>query len=154
MDGFKKSLGDGFGGLASGIGDTVNLLTNLLDYINPISDDFFLKVALVPSDDYFNNYFDEIKQEFDKRLNLDSLNTFINAVINPVKTIENFGTTPDFEINLPKKYGGVTVKIIDFSYWQLYKDPIIAFMRVVLWLGFVFKVHKSMPSIINGNGFK
>lgn len=56
-----SSIGDLLKSVGGWFADLFGYLADLLSYINPFSDNFILKVALIPSDGFFGEYFAELK---------------------------------------------------------------------------------------------
>lgn len=137
-EGFQ-SLKDGFKGFISSI---VDPLKTLLEYLNPVSDKFFLKVALVPRSGYFQDYFTELKGAFDVKLPIvGQLFDFFKVVANA--TILD-APAPQFNIN----YMGHSMSIIDFSYVIQYRTIIVNFTRFIAWFFFLKRLYNRVPSMI------
>ena len=136
-----EALGQGFNTFVSTIGQIIN-------YINPWHDDFFLKVALVPSEGFLEAYVTDVKVMFDGKFTFiseirDFLGNLFGAVIDPDPA------PPEFKINLPGgKWGQGSVKIIDFSLFAPYRAFILNFIRVLLWIPFLLKLYRRLPSLV------
>jgi len=136
-----NELGQGFNSFVSTIGQIIN-------YINPWHDDFFLKVALVPSEGFLEEYVTDIKVMFDGKFTFisdlrDFLGNLFDAVVDPDPN------PPEFEINLPGgKWGQGKVQIIDFSMFARYRPFILNFFRVLLWIPFLMKLYRRLPELI------
>lgn len=135
----KDSIGGWFTNLMTSIGD-------ILSYLNPLSDKFFLKIAFVPQDGYFNGYFTDIKTTFDSKLPI--IGT-ISSVVNSIKDATVNGDAPDFKVSLPGgKWGNGQVSIFNFAILAPYRDTILTILRVLIWLPFILKQYKRIPKVI------
>lgn len=136
-----RDIGDWFSGVVASI-------DNIVSYLNPFSDTFFLKLAFVPSEGFFESFVSDIKQAYDEKFAFTHqvgyvLGRLFGAVIN-----EN-PEPPSFTITLPGgKWGTGTVKIIDFGVLSDYRFFIRNFIRVLIWVPFLMKLYKKLPSII------
>lgn len=136
-----EALGQGFNSFVSTIGQIIN-------YINPWHEDFFLRVALVPSEGFIQEYVTDIKEMFDGKFTFinqirDFLGNLFDAVVDPDPN------PPEFEINLPGgKWGQGKVQIIDFSLFARYRPFILNFLRVLLWIPFLMKLYRRLPQLI------
>lgn len=136
-----EALGQGFNSFVNTIGEIIN-------YINPWHEEFFLRVALVPSEGFLEEYVTDIKEMFDGRFTFisdlrDFLGNLFDAVVDPDPN------PPEFEINLPGgKWGQGKVKIIDFSLFAQYRPFILNFFRVLLWIPFLMKLYRRLPQLI------
>ncbi len=138
---FANSVGEWFAQLFVTIGE-------ILDHLNPFSEKFFLKIAFIPSDGYFERFASDIKQSFDGKFE------FISEIGNALKKLFGgvFDTDPEppeFTVNLPGgKWGEGKVKVIDFSLFADYRPFILNFIRVMLWIPFLIKLYKKLPDIV------
>jgi len=136
-----EALGQGFNSFVSTIGEIIN-------YINPWHEDFFLRVALVPSEGFIEDYVTDIKEMFDGKFTFiseirDFLGNLFGAVVDPDPD------PPEFKINLPGgKWGTGSVIIIDFSLFATYRAFILNFIRVLLWIPFMLKLYRRLPSLV------
>ena len=136
-----EALGQGFNSFVNNIGEIIN-------YINPWHEDFFLRVALVPSEGFIQEYVTDIKEMFDGKFTFisdlrDFLGNLFDAVVDPDPN------PPEFEITLPGgKWGSGKVEIIDFSIFARYRPFILNFFRVLLWIPFLMKLYRRLPQLI------
>lgn len=147
-----QSLADGFNNLINGIRDffedTIAAIGEVLNYLNPLSEKFILKIAFIPSEGYFEEFAGEIKQSFDNKF------AFISGIGDVLKrlfncVIDTDPKPPEFTVNLPGgKWGRGKVKIIDFSYFAEYRPYILNFIRVLLWVPFLIRLYKRLPNLI------
>ena len=136
-----NALGEGFNSFVTAIGEVIN-------YLNPWHENFFLKVAFIPSEGFFESYVTDIKEMFDGKFTFiseirDFLGNLFDAVVDPDPN------PPEFEINLPGGKGGQgKVQIIDFSLFARYRPFILNFFRVLLWIPFLMKLYRRLPELI------
>lgn len=141
-------LADPIIGLTEGFNSFVNVIGEVINYMNPWHENFFLKVAFIPSEGYLEAYVTDIKEMFDGKFTFiseirDFLGNLFGAVIDPNPD------PPEFTINLPGgKWGSGSVKIIDFSMFAQYRAFILNFIRVILWIPFLLKLYKRLPSLV------
>lgn len=136
------------GELSEGFNSFVNTIGEIINYINPWHDDFFLRPAFIPSEGYIESYVTDIKVMFDGKFTFiselrDFLGNLFGAVVDPDPA------PPEFKINLPGgKWGQGSVKIIDFSLFAPYRSFILNFIRVLLWIPFLLKLYRRLPSLV------
>lgn len=125
--------------------DTVSNLTN---YIKPTSDEFFIKIAFVPDDEFFSDYFTDIYDTFYEEMGF--LFEIGNALIDMISAFNSAsnGEIPVFTLSLPSNYGGGTFSIIDFSFYHDHRGLIQDFIRFAAWFAFLWKTYKKIPSLI------
>ena len=134
--------------LGQGFNSFVNTIGEIINYINPWHDDFFLRVALIPSDGFIQEYVTDIKEMFDGKFTFisqirDFLGNLFDAVVDPDPN------PPEFEINYSGgKWGQGKVQIIDFSLFARYRPFILNFFRVLLWIPFLMKLYRRLPQLI------
>lgn len=105
------SLGRFFGDLFDDLADLLSNFVDLLDYINPLSENNFLRILLIPSDGYFDSYVADFKTEINKKFPIfqqtldtwDSLKTAVSDRLDGWK-----GFTVDLS-----KYGAGQLVIVD-----------------------------------------
>ena len=134
--------------IKQGINTFVNSISNVINFINPWSDEFFLTVAFIPSDGFIETYVADIKEMFDGKFTFiseirDFLGNLFGAVVEPNPE------PPEFTINMPGgKWGTGSLKIIDFSLFAPYRSFILNFIRVLLWIPFLLKLYRRLPSLV------
>ena len=157
------ALGEGFNNFIDGVGDFFeNLIEslgtwfedlgqwfdNLISYLDPTSERFFLTLSIIPSEGYLEEYATDIKTMLDGKFTFiseirDFLGNLFGAVIDPDPA------PPEFKINLPGgKWGQGSLKIIDFSLFAPYRAFILNFIRVLLWIPFLLKLYKRLPQLV------
>lgn len=108
-----------------------------------------MKLAFVPSDGFISEKFDELKVEFDDRMPI--IGTFtelFNSITQAQGAKRAESTKPRFEIELPGRWGGQRVEVINFDIIDPYIPYIKTFIRFVLWVPFLIKIYKRLPQII------
>ena len=123
-------------------------IRELVNLLNPLHEKFFLRVAFIPSAGYIEEFRTDIKAIFDNKFSfINEIRDFL-AFIFSSPIIDNPGP-PEFKITLPGgKWGTGSVQIIDFSIFEDYRLFIINFVRVFLWIPFLIKLYKRLPSIV------
>ena len=144
------NLVDDINGLATSIGEWFNdlfsTLGEILNYLNPFHENFFLKIAFIPSEGFIPNKFDELKDVLDDRLPIIGTFTGIFDSITQVQSIDS--TSPTFTMELPGKWGGQTVQVINFDPIDPYVPYIKTLIRFFLWIPFIIKMYKRLPQVI------
>lgn len=131
-----------------GFNSFVNSISSIINFLDPTHEDFFLTKAVIPSEGYIESYVTDIKVMFDGKFTFiselrDFLGNLFGAVVDPNPA------PPEFRINLPGgKWGAGSVKIIDFSLFAPYRAFILNFIRVTLWIPFLLKLYKRLPSLV------
>lgn len=123
----------------------IDLITSLVDYINPFSPNFFIKIAFIPSDGFFTYY---VSEHFSNIMNSFWVVQLYTSVTDQLKELAVDSPKPIFQVNLPAKYGGTTVNVIDFSFYDEYRDYIHLFIKVGAWLFFIKSLVRRAPQII------
>lgn len=104
-----------------------------------------LERVFVPSATYFDTYFDDVKEEADRKLPIiNDLGTFFNSISN----VDYISKCPRFTITLPSSWGGGTHDIIDFSLYNDYRSYVLLFFRGILWFTFLRKLYKKLPDVV------
>lgn len=132
-------------GIPDLITSVIDLITSLVDYINPFSPNFFLKIAFIPSDGFFTYY---VSEHFSNIMNSFWVVQLYTSVTDQLKAIAIESPKPIFEITLPAKYGGQTLSVIDFSFYDEYRDYIHLFIKVTTWFFFLKSIVRRAPDII------
>lgn len=140
------SIGDWFSSLGNRILQGLEVLgQTITDGIANV-----LKFLFIPSDDYFDNKINPIKDKF----------AFVNDIIDTIDIISDFFNSTDFDeapsirINLGSanskyNYGGST-SAIDLSWYADYKPSVDLIMSSILWVFFIWQVFIKLPGIISG----
>lgn len=149
-----NSIGQWFSDLGNSIGqwftDLFSTLGEILNYLNPFHENFFLKIAFIPSDGFIPNKFDELKESFDDRLPIiGTLTELFNSMTQNQTRIRSMDSTkPTFTMELPEKWGGKTVQVINFDPIDPYVPYIKTLIRFFLWIPFIIKIYKRLPQVI------
>lgn len=149
-----ESLGNDIGSWFEGIGDNItqfaenfsDTMSRFMSYLDPTSDNFFLKLAFIPSDGFIPAKFNEVKVEFDNRLPIIGTLTELFNSITQAQSIQS--TKPKFEIELPSKWGGQKVEVINFDIIDPYIPYVKTFIRFLIWIPFLIKIYRRLPQII------
>lgn len=141
--GLGESIGGWFNQLFSTLGE-------ILNYLNPFHEKFFLKIAFIPSDGFISNKFDELKDVLDDRLPIIGTFTEIfNSMTQAQSQVQSINSTsPTFTMELPDKWGGQTVEVINFDVIDPYVPFVKTLIRVFLWIPFIIKMYKRLPQVI------
>ena len=124
-------------------------INNLQNFLDPSSDSFILKVAFVPRESFLQAYFNDMNTLIDSRISgISSLISYFEGTKNTFE-LGQAGEPPTFEIDLPAKYGGVSVSIIDFSFYTQYRRYIHNFILMVAYFFFAWKMIKKLATVIH-----
>ena len=109
-----------------------------------------MKLAFVPSDGFIPDKFDELKETLDDRLPIiGSLTDLFNSITQPQLNEKSLGSTkPKFTVDLPGKWGGQTVEVINFDIIEPYIPYVKTIIRFMMWIPFLIKIYKRLPHII------
>ncbi len=133
----------------------LSFLSDMLSYINPFSDNFLgkkiisllgdlLQYLFIPKEDHFT----EIKTIIDEKFG------FINQIKELAYSLFNVATTADDNTKIPPSfnitYKGVTVKIVDFSVIEPFRNTFHAIISAVLWVSYILRTFRRLPGIIGG----
>lgn len=136
----------------------MEVLRDLLSYINPFNENFFvyklidllselLKSLFVPSEDKINEIKDTITSKFNF---IDSIKEGINAIQN---MLNNIGETPSLEsTEISSKYYNGKLTIVDMSWYKPFKpygDLVITGFSYIM---FIWRMYVHLPDTINGIG--
>lgn len=154
LDQWFTNLGNDIGSWFQGVSDKItqfaenfsNAMSTFMSYLDPTSDNFFLIVAFIPSDGFISEKFNEVKVEFDNRLPIVGTLTELFNTITQTKSIQS--TKPKFEIELPSKWGGQKVEVINFDIIDPYIPYVKTFIRFLIWIPFLIKIYRRLPQII------
>ena len=133
-------------------------MTSILDYLNPFSDNFIgkkiiellgnlLRTLFIPSNDYFQNKFEEVKYKLSLKLSFDSY-------IDLLENIYNLATDQMITIDIEGyEVGGETYSandFIDFSIINDLKPTYFGFIRGFVYIFLVFFALNSIYRLIRG----
>lgn len=123
-------------------------LEEILSYLNPFHENFFLRLAFVPEDGFLSEKFNDLKVDIDDRLPIiGTLTDLFNSITQPQVRAAN-STKPTFTIDLPGKWGGQTVEIINFDIIDPYVPYVKTLIRIFIWIPFIIKIYRRLPQII------
>ena len=138
LGGVFEGLAVPFEGIANGIKALKDTIVNILDF----------ERLFVPRPDFISNVVTFTKDKIEE--NIPFLNDVIYisvGLVNSIRGIE-VNEPPKFLINLPQKYGGKSVEIIDFTYFTQYRSYIIGFIRAIAWFFFIRKIIRKLPEVV------
>lgn len=125
--------------------DSILALANLVNWINPFSDSFILKVAFIPSEGYFQNYWNDLYFMYKEKIPIIGQMYDFFAPVNDINFSE---TIPEFSVDLPSDMGGVKAPIIDFGFFTDYRTMILNFIRFIAWFIFLKRMFKYLPRVV------
>lgn len=128
-----------------GLEDVVEGIKALINFFNPLSDKFFLKVAFVPTNGYWAEYATDIRASFEGKVPLISQLTDFFIEIKDISFNEE---KPSWSIELPSQYGGQVVEVLDLSMYDEYRSYILNFIRFSSWFIFLKNLYRKLPSIV------
>jgi len=136
------------GVLAQPIAELGKGINRIIDALNPTSENFFLKAAFIPSPEFMIEYVTDIKDTMDEKMGFFAeTRDFLGSIFGAV--VETDPEPPKYEVSLSGgKWGTARVKIIDFSLFAQYRSYILNLIRVFLWIPFLMKLYRRLPSLI------
>jgi len=154
LDQWFTNLGNDIGSWFQGVSDDItqfaenfsSAVNNFMSYLDPTSDNFFLRVAFIPQEGFISGKFDELKVVIDDRLPIIGTLTELFNTITQTQSIQS--TKPKFEIELPSKWGGKKVEVINFDIIDPYVPYVKTFIRFLIWIPFLIKLYKRLPQVI------
>lgn len=128
-----------------------NFLVEIISYINPFSENFFVYKLIELLSDLLkflfvpeNNSFDDLSSKFNEKF---AFVEQIKTLVNDLLGFNNYGDkAPSFNMT----WKGVTFALIDFSLFLDYRSWLHGIILAVAWFAFLFKTYKKLPSIIGG----
>ena len=140
----EEDFGGWFGGITQGIGNLINVIRSILD---PSSDTFFLRIAFIPSEGYFQGKIEEIKENVESRFTIlsqfvDTINSVINASYADVNEWQ--GIKGDFS-----RYGvaGETV-IVDPTFINYISQKIKFWISGLIWFVTALYTVKKISTLL------
>ncbi len=138
-----SELSDNIAGFFEELGDKI---TVIMSYLNPLSDNFFLKIAFIPSEDFVEMNNERMALLGEQKFGfVDDFKYFFNDLKN---NLTDGSDAPNFTLSLPSKWGGSTVNIINFEAFDSIRLLVKNIIRIFIWLFFIFKMYKRIPKII------
>lgn len=148
----KESFILSIGVLGNKVSDLKDDVLNILNYLNPFHENFFLKLAFVPRDGYFESKYQQIQSNINSKLSFFDNIKSVNDSIEQAFQSGSSGEPPQFVFFLPSKYGGGEVKIIDFSMYNQYRTLIHSLIIMVSYYWFVKRIIRRLPQVIHSGG--
>lgn len=156
------NLGNFFSQLFSDLGNYFitlwNWLESIVSYINPFSENFFaykliellsnlLQLLFVPSDNYFSNKFDSLKQSFSERI---SYQSYIDIFENTKNAVAEEQISIDIENYSVGSLSLSKSKFIDFSVFDKYKSIYYGWVRGFTFVFLILYVINHWYKLIRG----
>ena len=138
-----SELSDNIAGFFEDLGDKI---TVIMSYLNPFSDNFFLKIAFIPSQEFIEMNNERMALLGEQKFGF--VEDFKSVFQELKDNLNNDTNAPNFTLSLPSKWGGGTVNIINFEAYDSIRLLIKNIIRVFIWLYFIFKMYKRIPKII------
>lgn len=142
--------------LTSWLQSIIDGILQIVSYINPFSDNFFgikliemlsdtLTILFVPDE----SNVDELTNTVDEKFGfIDSIELCIDTVQDMINNIENGSAVFKVDIDSPWYSGEVT--LFDLAWYVPFKTYGDLVFTGFAYIFFIFRVYKSIPSIING----
>lgn len=146
FDEMGQNLSDWFGGVTSSLSDLFDSVGSILDYLNPMSENNFLRILFIPSDGYFDAYVDDLKSMIDSKIPIyqqtldtwDSVKTAVQDNLNDWS-----GITADFS-----RYGIGEIVVIDPTFVNAIAPKLRFWIGAALYfMTFLFIVKRSSQLI-------
>lgn len=129
----------------------ISFLGEALSYINPLSENFFVYKLIELLRDLLEflfvpktNPFENLATKFEEKF------AFVNQIkdlLNSLLGFNNYGEeVPTFNMT----WHGVTFALIDFSMFLEYRLWLHGIILAISWFIFIFKTYKKLPAIIGG----
>lgn len=124
------------------IEQVIGFFQSILDWLNKLG--LFLMSLFIPEVDYIHSLLlSLLNQLTDKIPILNQLKNFFSSIFFTDKT-----TPPNILIDLPEKYGGTSVQVINFEYFAQYRSLLINFIRLFMWFPFLKRIYQKLPDLI------
>lgn len=132
-------------------------LGDILSYINPFSDNFFvyklidllgelLEFLFIPSDDSIKALTDSVSGKFG----------FVGTIQESIQNLESFTTdinsSAELSVEVKSKYFSGDVRIIDLSWYAPFKPYGDMVITAFCYLLFLWRIYVHLPNIINATG--
>ena len=144
--GLGDSLARFFGSLTDVVIDVFDSFVTLLDYLNPLSENNFLKILFIPKDGFFTTYFSDLKSALDNKFPIanqirdtwDSIKTAVSDRVNG---------WDGFKVDM-SRYGAGTLTIVDPTFVN-YVAPKLRFWigAALYFMTFLFLIKRSSQLI-------
>lgn len=138
---FSKSVGTWFGDLFKKLGswflDVINIIGDVLAYINPFSDKFLLKIAFIPKDGFIDKKVGDLKDTVEDRFAfINQINDAFKSVTSAIESHQWQGIKATVPI-INKEVTVISPTFVNFAANKL--KAWIGGLIVVILLGYLFK---------------
>ena len=136
----------------------LNFLGNILDYINPFSDNFFGHKLLDLLGDLLQSLFIPSDERLTAISNtVTSKFAFIDSIkegVNAIKNmLNNLGNSPTLETTqIESKYYSGKLTVIDMSWYAPFKPYGDLVITGFVYISFIWRLFITLPNIINATG--
>lgn len=144
-----------FNGLFDNISNIFKNIGSIVDWLNPLSPNFFvyklielfgnlLKNLFIPSQDSFNKLKDTVYSKF----------TFVESIkiaINSIKDmVNNVTSAPKLTFDVDTKIYKGKLTVLDLSFYKPYKPYGDLVFTGFMYVLYMYRLYTKLPSIING----
>lgn len=144
-------------GVSSALSSIFSTLGNILSYLNPFSENFFvykliellgdlLKALFIPSEERLTAIGDTVKSKFG----------FIDTIKDTINTMHNLITNLDegveMSYNVESKYYTGAVPIVNLSWYRPFKPYGDIVITGFVYMFFIWRIFIHAPNIIHGLG--
>ncbi len=130
------------------LSEILTQLGNLISWFNPFSSNNIFKVMFIPRSGFFQDDVEDIRLVLYSKIPLVEDLKIIFEYLSDSFTDTTPVSPPEFNINLPAKFGGRSVSIIDFSFFVQYRDFILGIIRAMMWYFFLRRMLKKLPHLV------
>jgi hypothetical protein len=120
-------IGELVGGFTDWFNSIISGIGNIVNYLNPASDSFFLKVALIPSDGYLSDRYTEFQSDMLSWLGYSDFASFLDSIQGVTSSEGTYTATIDVY-----GVGSFNQTFVDTSYYNANKTWIYTVIRGVL----------------------
>lgn len=136
----------------------IDFLSDLVSYINPFSENFFvykliellgdlLQFLFVPSEDSINSLVNSVKSKFGF---IDTISTTVSSIQDMFSNNENL---PKMTLTLPEnKWVNGQIVVIDLSWYAPYKHYGDTIISAFIYIFFIWRIYINLSNIISGTG--
>lgn len=140
----------------------LNSISNVISYLNPFDDNFFgyglidlfkdlFTSLFIPNESSFQGIYDVFKDKI-------SFVGVIQVYVEEIKVrLDNmnsgdFSNSPKIQFDVVSSYYSGSITIFDCAWIAPYKKYTDLFIAGFCYIGFLWRLYKRLPSIINGSG--
>lgn len=136
--------------------DVLNFLSNIISYINPLSDNFLGKKIIELLGDLLHNLFIPKEQSFTQFQDIFNEKLgFVENIKNGVNTIKamfnDIEEVPNLSINIESDYYNGELTIIDLSWYSKYKEYGDLVITGFCYIFFIWRIWVHLPGILQGS---